>query len=875
MPPLPSENRPFKTLKMVQGRTVPARRFNLDPGPPSRVLHAAHADATTPRHRPDLTVVAHPILWSIPTARSDEARESLPVQPPEATGPLFLDRHRDAVRWHLPAFAARMPSEADATLVVRDVSVDREGDPVYGGVLTFRFEPHTPDAVSQALARERQTHPDVEGREVPVTPKEVLLTLTYTEDGTSHDLVFTAPYDADRHEARFELRASALKLAYATLAERDGVDLTIVGDYNAWVPLEDAPAEPASALPHPVFLGTPAIRARPASTMHVLARDAASRRSFGPARGGIRTVPPHVLASLPAFSRVLGEPHSEESPSPDEGFAFTVEDVFSIAGRGTVVSGTVLHGKASVGDQVILRSSNGKTRPSVLTGLSRERKSVQTLTDPGPAALILRGIKLDAVAAGDRIVRPTDAATDDAEAPDEPGFAKQRQIVEQTVRLSLPCRRFPHTYRVADGDGNARSMGCTPPWSGGFRGGARYRLLDGDDVALPADLRDRVTVYESLHEVGSFLLVPRSYVVTRTTDTFAPTASMTSVLDPENVSESKVVFDVVLAPELLPFDVERIRAALSPYLTRTIGEQRRPVLQFPTALPTLPELSWSDPFTVPSAPTADGDAYALSVEARSIGEAAAVVQRLRDRSLGLNGALRFSLDATQSTSSSLHVSLDRTSGPALTQEPRPAQNAVVLQNATESPLVLRRLLFGTEAPESPTIHSLDGVELQPNETHTASLPTPIPTLVLADYTVQEDTSRSLSELRVDVGILEVLLAVDTDLQPHEAFGAGETALQVTHIRVHLTHGDDGTASVTLPTEDDQRFGAEVVSLLVPLDRYLQPEHRIISYQVTFHLAAASGSEEERTTDWLDHNYGHSTNLTVRRQQLRALVPDSA
>jgi len=177
----------------------------------------------------------------------------------------------------------------------------------------------------------------------------------------------------------------------------------------------------------------------------------------------------------------------------------------------------------------------------------------------------------------------------------------------------------------------------------------------------------------------------------------------------------------------------------------------------------------------------------------------AVVQRLRDRSLGLNGALRFSLDATQSTNRSLHVSLDRTSGPALTQEYRPAQNAVALQNATESPLVLRRLLFGTEAPESPAIHSLDGVELRPNETHTASL----------------------------------------------------------------------------PTEDDRRFGAEVVSLLVPPDRYLQPEHRIISYQVTFHLAAAPGSEEECTTDWLDHNYGHSTNLTVRRQQLRALVPDSA
>lgn len=860
---------------MVQGRTVPARRFNLDPGSPSRVLHAAHSKAAMPRQRPNLEIVAHPILWSIPSARSDEAQESLPVQPPEAAGPLFSDRHQEAVRWHLPAFVVRTPSEDDATLVVRDVGVDRDGTPLHSGVLTFRFETHTPDDVSRALAHERQARPDVKGREIPLTPKEVLLTLTYTEDGETTDLVFTAPYDADRHEARFELRASALKLAYAMLAERDGVDLKIVGDYNAWVPVDAPSEEPDSAPFRPVVLATPAMQGRMASPMHVLTREAASGRSFGPARGGIRTVPPHVLASLPSFSRVLHEDHSEAPTSPDEAFAFAVDDVFSITGRGTVVAGTVLHGRARVGDRVIFRSPNGQTRSSVLTSLKRNRQDVQTLAEPGPAALTLRGIGLDEITGGARIVRPAEAPDSDAESTDEPAFAKQRQIFEQTVRLHLPCSRFPHTYRVADGEGSNRSMGCTPPWSDGFRGGARYRLLDGDDVALPADLRDRATVYESLHEVGAFLLVPRSYVITRTTDTFAPTASMTSILDPENASESKVVFDLVVAPDLLPFDVERIRDALRPYLARTIGEQRAPTLQFPTVLPTSPELSWSDPFTVPSAPTVDGDAYALSVETRSIGKAAAVVQRLRDRSVGLNGALRFALDATQSTSSSLHVSLGRTSGPALTQERLPEHGQVVLRNGTGSPLVLHHLLFRTDAEGPSVLRSLDHTELRPDESHTASLPTPAPTRILADYTVQEDTSRSLSELRVDVGILEVLLAIDTDLQPHEVFGSGEKALRVTHIRVHLKHGDDGTASVTIASGNDDRFGSDVVSLLVPLDRYLQPEHRTIAYQVTFHLATESGVEDERTTDWLEHNYGHSTNLTVRRQQLRALVSEPA
>jgi len=866
---------PQKTaLKALSGRTVPAQRFNLNPGAPSRVLHSDHARSTVHVLRPDLNIVPHPILWSIPAARSAEEQESLPVQRPGAAGPLFPDRREPEVRWYLPSFEERIPSETDATLIVRDVGVNREGEAVYSGVVTFRFEKHTPEAVSQALASERQTRPEVDGREIPVAVKEVILTLNYTEDGEEHDLVFTAPYDTERHEARFELRASALKLAFAMLAKRKGVDLTIVGDYNAWVSPPDGPAVPQTFSQSG---GWSAIQPTLHATMHVLKRDPSSKHSSLPVRGSIRTVSPLLAASRLALRTT---PEAEDTPegSAGEAFAFVVEDVFSIEGRGTVVAGTALHGRASVGDRVTLHSPNAKSRSSIITRIRRKqpqrrmRKSIKTLAETGPAVLTLRGLRKDMVAPGDRIIRTAaPSGTDTPEASDDaPVFIRQRQIFEQTLRLHLPCSRFPHAYRTAHAEGD-RSIGCTPPWSDGFRGGARYRLLDGDDVALPTNLRNRVTVYESLNEVAAFLLVPRSYVITRTIDTFAPTVSMTSVLDPENNAESKVVFDVVVAPDLLPFDLERIRAALVPYLTQTMGDRRSPpTLQFPTALPTPPDLSWHDPFTAPSGPTADGDAYALSVEAHSIGEAVAVVARLRDRRQGLNGRLQFSLDDTQSTSSSLHISLGRTSGPALTQDRRPDQHAVVLRNGTESPVDLHRLLIGTDTPDTPEIRSLEDTELPPDGVHTVSLPSSSPTaLVLPDYKVREDTSRSLSELRVDVSILEVLLAVDTDLQPDASFSVAGRSARVSHLHVSLRLGNE--RSVTLQAANDHRFNSEVVSFFVPLDRYLHPEHRRIEYRATFRLKDASGAEDERTTDWYEHNYGSSTNLTVRRHLLEDLL----
>jgi elongation factor Tu len=83
-----------------------------------------------------------------------------------------------------------------------------------------------------------------------------------------------------------------------------------------------------------------------------------------------------------------------------------VEDVFSIKGRGTVVTGRVDRGKVKVGEAVEIVGLMDKPRASVVTGVEMFHK----LLDEGMAGdnlgLLLRGIERDDVERGQVIAKP-------------------------------------------------------------------------------------------------------------------------------------------------------------------------------------------------------------------------------------------------------------------------------------------------------------------------------------------------------------------------------------------------------------------------------------------------------------------------------------
>jgi len=90
----------------------------------------------------------------------------------------------------------------------------------------------------------------------------------------------------------------------------------------------------------------------------------------------------------------------------DKPFLMPIEDVFSISGRGTVVTGRVERGIVTVGDEVEIIGLTDESTKTVATGVEMFRK----LLDRGEAGdnvgVLIRGVKKEDVARGQVLAKP-------------------------------------------------------------------------------------------------------------------------------------------------------------------------------------------------------------------------------------------------------------------------------------------------------------------------------------------------------------------------------------------------------------------------------------------------------------------------------------
>lgn len=77
-----------------------------------------------------------------------------------------------------------------------------------------------------------------------------------------------------------------------------------------------------------------------------------------------------------------------------------IEDVFSISGRGTVVTGRIERGKVKVGDEIELIGLHPETKKTVVTGVEMFRKTLDEGVAGDNVGLLLRGIEKDEVERG-------------------------------------------------------------------------------------------------------------------------------------------------------------------------------------------------------------------------------------------------------------------------------------------------------------------------------------------------------------------------------------------------------------------------------------------------------------------------------------------
>ena len=105
-------------------------------------------------------------------------------------------------------------------------------------------------------------------------------------------------------------------------------------------------------------------------------------------------------ACIKELLRVVDEYIPEPVREIQKPFMMSVEDVFSIKGRGTVVTGRVDRGRIKVGEAIEIVGLREKAMPSVVTGVEMFHKSLDEGIAGDNCGLLLRGIERNQVERG-------------------------------------------------------------------------------------------------------------------------------------------------------------------------------------------------------------------------------------------------------------------------------------------------------------------------------------------------------------------------------------------------------------------------------------------------------------------------------------------
>lgn len=81
-------------------------------------------------------------------------------------------------------------------------------------------------------------------------------------------------------------------------------------------------------------------------------------------------------------------------------FEMTVENVFTVSGRGTVVTGTVAKGRIAKGEQVLIQGRDG-SRAVFVDGIEAFQKILESAGEGDIVGLLLRNVKHEQVEPSD------------------------------------------------------------------------------------------------------------------------------------------------------------------------------------------------------------------------------------------------------------------------------------------------------------------------------------------------------------------------------------------------------------------------------------------------------------------------------------------
>ena len=114
---------------------------------------------------------------------------------------------------------------------------------------------------------------------------------------------------------------------------------------------------------------------------------------------------PEGIAAINALMNAIDSEIPEPTREIDKPFLMSVEDVFSITGRGTVATGRIERGKCKVGDSVEIVGLRD-TSTTVVTGVEMFRKMLDSGQAGDNVGVLLRGVEKDGIERGQVVAAP-------------------------------------------------------------------------------------------------------------------------------------------------------------------------------------------------------------------------------------------------------------------------------------------------------------------------------------------------------------------------------------------------------------------------------------------------------------------------------------
>ena len=115
---------------------------------------------------------------------------------------------------------------------------------------------------------------------------------------------------------------------------------------------------------------------------------------------------PENIESIGALMAAIDEYIPEPQRITDQPFLMSVEDVFSIKGRGTVPTGRIERGMVHVGDEVEIVGLSTESRKTTVTGVEMFRKTLEEGIAGDNVGCLLRGVGKDEIERGQVLAAP-------------------------------------------------------------------------------------------------------------------------------------------------------------------------------------------------------------------------------------------------------------------------------------------------------------------------------------------------------------------------------------------------------------------------------------------------------------------------------------